>query len=132
MFFVGLLLCGAILTMSSCKKDDPVIPNAYVPQFSASAMPTTVGGVELLDFFIVCTSDDYELITVKVKYPGGAGDDTFTGSGMILAVDEPISFPQYFTKLLGTWTFTIKGNIKTGSHAGTSFAATTSVMVAGK
>lgn len=132
MLFTGLLISGAILTMGSCKKDETPVPQAYVPGFSATAMPTTVGGVEALDFYVVCTTDDYELITVKVKYPGGAGDETFTGSGMILAQDEPISFPQFFPKLLGTWTFTIKGNVKTGTHAGTSFSATTTVAVAGK
>lgn len=122
---------------TSCKKDDSdpeptPTPVAYVPTFSATYFSVASGGVDVLDFYITCTSDDWEMIKVDVIYPGGAGNDLFTGNGALQLKGNPFTFPQYFLKLGGNWTFNITGNIKSGANLGTSFVVSTSIAVSGK
>ncbi|RLD32008.1 MAG: hypothetical protein DRI72_07910 [Bacteroidetes bacterium] len=127
---LGMIMMAVLVTFSSCKKDDPEPPPAaYVPVFSSTSI--TIDATTI-DFYITCTTDDYELIKVDVKSPGALQDDTYLGNGMILITGEPITFPNYFVRTSGTWTFIITGTIKSGAHVGTSFTASTSVSVSGK
>jgi|APDOM4702015191_1054821.scaffolds.fasta_scaffold319640_1 hypothetical protein len=129
--FVGLFFMLFLITATSCKKDeaDPVTPPAaYVPVFSATSLAIDASTI---DFYITCVTDDYELVKVEVIYPGGLGSETFTGPLMIVK-GSPITFPNYFTRMSGNWTFRITGTIKSGTNTGTSFVATTSVSVSGK
>jgi hypothetical protein len=131
---LGIMLLSMTFIYGSCnKKDDPTPPPAaYVPTFSATYFSVDMGGVDYLDFYITCVSDDWEMIKVIVTYPGGAGKDTFTGGGAIQLQGEPFTFPNYFLKLGGNWSFSITGNIKSGAHVGESFAVNTSISVSGK
>ncbi|MDT8392419.1 MAG: hypothetical protein RQ761_01150 [Bacteroidales bacterium] len=90
------------------------------------------GGVELLDFYITCVTDDWEMIKVIVTYPGGLGREEYIGSGQIMTTGSPFTFSNYFPKLGGLWSFAITGNIKSGVHVGESFVVTTTVNVTGK
>ncbi len=130
---MGLIMMFVLFTTSACKKKSdpaPVPPTpAYVPSFSATSI--SIDAVTL-DFYISCVTDDYELIKVEVKSPGGLQDDTFLGNGMLMIKNEPITFPQFFVRTSGTWTFLITGTVKSGTHIGTSFTASASVSVAGK
>jgi len=133
--YLGVILFSMTLVFAtSCSKDDPApAPEPdYVPSFSATYYSQNVGGVDYLDFYITCTSDDWEMIKVKVTAPGGAGTEEFAGSGAIQLQGEPFTFPQYFLKLGGSWNFTITGNVKSGSHVGESFSTTTSLNISGK
>ena len=123
------------MVYSDCNsKDDPEPPPtpAYVPVFSPTYFSVDLGGVQYLDFYITCTTDDWEMIKVDVIYPGGAGNDLFTGDGALQLRGEPFTFPNYFLKLGGSWTFNITGNIKSGTHVGESFVVSTTISVAGK
>ncbi len=118
---------------TGCKKAAPAPPPAaYVPGFSATAVPYNEGGVDYLSFMVSCTTDDIEIIKVVIHGPGGAVSDTFTGNGTIFIQNEPMTFSNDYVKLLGTWSFTITGNIKSGTHSGEGFSASTSVSVTGK
>jgi hypothetical protein len=101
---------------------------AYVPTFSSTSMAIDA---TTIDFYITCTSDDYDLVKVDVIYPGGLGTETYTGP-LNMTMNSPITFPNYFTRMSGTWTFKITGTISSGTHIGTSFLATTTVSVSGK
>lgn len=131
---VVALLSITMMVGTSCSKDDDPAPApvAYTPGFSATYFSVAGGGVDVLDFYITCTTDDWEMIKVDVIYPGGAGNDLFTGNGALQLRGQPFTFPQYFLKLGGTWTFNITGNIKSGTHVGESFVVSTSIAVAGK
>ncbi len=128
------MFLGMTVVLSSCQKDDPApAPTpAYVPSFSATYFSVNAGGVDVLDFYITCVSDDWEMIKVDVIYPGGAGNELFTGSGALQLRGEPFTFPNYFLKLGGTWSFNITGNIKSGTHVGESFTVSTTLAVSGK
>lgn len=130
---LGTVLMFVMFTTSSCKKkDDPEptpTPTPYTPVFSATSIAIDA---TTIDFYIACTTDDYELIKVEVKSPGALQDDTFLGNGMLLIRNEPITFPQFFVRTSGTWTFIITGTIKSGTHVGESFTVSTSVSVSGK
>ena len=139
-YLIGIVLMGAALTFSSCKKDDdpapaptpPVDPcDTYMPNFSPTYL-IIAGSPEMLDFYITCTSDDWEMIKVIVTYPGGLGTETYTGNGTIMTSGSPFTFSNYFVKLGGTWTFAITGNIKSGNCVGKSFTVMTSMTVTGK
>ncbi len=133
--FIGVILLGMTMIYGSCnsKTDpEPAPEPAYVPSFSATYYSQDVGGVAYLDFYITCTTDDWEMIKVKVIAPGGAGEDQFTGSGALQLRGEPFTFPQYFLKLGGTWTFNITGNVKSGTHVGESFSTSTTLNISGK
>lgn len=131
---LGVILLSMTMVYGSCnKEDDPVPPPApYVPGFSATYFSVNAGGVDVLDFYITCTTDDWEMIKVDVVYPGGAGNDLFTGNGALQLRGEPFTFPNYFLKLGGSWTFNITGNIKSGTHVGESFVVSTTIAVSGK
>ncbi|MDP2722737.1 MAG: hypothetical protein Q8O72_08270 [Bacteroidales bacterium] len=130
---LGIMLLSMMFIYGSCKKEDPAPPPAaYVPSFSATYYSIDAGGVSYLDFYITCVSDDWEMIKVVVTYPGGAGKDTYTGGGSIQLQGDPFTFSDYFPKLGGNWTFTITGNIKSGTHVGESFTTTTSLSISGK
>lgn len=136
-YLLGIVVMAAALTFSSCKKDDEEptptpTPSAYTPVFSPTYLVVNNGGTELLDFYITCVTDDWEMIKCTVSYPGGLGSDVFVGNGAIVIAGSPFTFSQYFVKLGGTWTFTIVGNIKSGAHLGESFTVVTSVTVTGK
>lgn len=128
------MLLSMTLVYGSCNKDDdPVTPEpAYVPTFDATYFSVFVGGVEVLDWYVTCTSDDWEMIKVEVVYPGGAGSELFTGNGAIQLRGEPFTFPQYFPKLGGNWTIKVVGNIKSGDHVGESFNISKSYSISGK
>jgi len=136
-YLLGIILIGASISLSSCKKDDdpapaPPAPAPYTPAFSPTYLVVNQGGAELLDFYITCTTDDWEMIKVIVTYPGGLGSEEYIGSGQIVTQGTPFTFSNYFVKLGGTWTFRITGNIKSGTHVGTSFTVTSVVTVTGK
>lgn len=101
----------------------------YIPSFSPTYLVVNQGGVEMLDFYLTCTTDDWEMIKVIVTYPGGLGSETYVGSGQIITAGSPFTFSNYFPKLAGTWSFSILGTIKSGAHVGESFTATTTVSV---
>ena len=133
---LALLLLFITLTSGLCTKeetvDPPPPPPDYIPAFSPTAAPVTIAGVEMLDFYITCTTDNWEMISVKITSPGGVGDATYSGNGSIVLQSETFTFPDFFPKLLGTWSFQITGNVKSGTHVGESFVATCSVSVTGK
>ena len=129
---LGMIMMTLMIITSSCKKedDDPEPPPAaYVPAFSSTSIAIDA---TTIDFYITCATDDYELIKVEVKSPAGLQNDTYLGNGMILIKGEPITFPNYFVRTSGTWTFVVTGSVKSGTHNGTSFVASTSVSVSGK
>jgi hypothetical protein len=133
---LGVVLFSLIMVYgTSCKKEEVVVtppPAAYVPGFSATYFTVNAGAVEVLDFYITCTTDDWEMIKVNVIYPGGAGNDEFPGSGALLTKGNPFTFTTYFPKLGGSWTFNITGNIKSGDHLGESFTVSTTVNISAK
>jgi len=118
-----------MITTSSCKKDEMIEEGDYIPVFSSTSIAIDA---TTIDFYITCSTDDYELVKVAVKSPGGLQDDTYLGNGMILIKGEPITFPNYFVRTSGKWIFNITGTVKSGSNIGTSFVASTSVSVSGK
>ncbi|HPE43440.1 MAG TPA: hypothetical protein PKV88_05110 [Bacteroidales bacterium] len=130
---LGTVMMFVMFTTSSCKKkSDPEpepTPTPYNPVFSATSIAIDA---TTIDFYISCTTDDYELIKVEVKSPGSLQDDTYMGNGMILIRDEPITFPNFFVRTSGTWKFIITGTIRSGAHIGESFTVTTTVTVSGK
>jgi len=138
LLLVGVVVMSMAMVFSSCKKDDDPAPTptptptTYTPTFSPTYLVIDQGGVEWLDFYINCTSDDWEMIKCIVSYPGGLGRDEFIGSGQIVTAGSPFTFSQYFVKLGGTWSFAITGNIKSGAHVGESFTVVTTVTVTGK
>lgn len=135
---LGVVVMSMAMVFSSCKKDDDddpaptPTPTAYTPVFSPTYLVVNQGGVELLDFYITCVTDDWEMIKCIVTYPGGLGSEEYIGSGQIVTQGSPFTFSNYFTKLGGTWSFTITGNIKSGAHVGESFVVVTTVTVTGK
>lgn len=133
LFALSVMLMAVVVTTTSCKKkDDPEptpTPSAYTPTFSATSIAIDA---TTIDFYITCVSDDYELIKVEVKSPGALQDDTYLGNAMLLIKGEPITFPNYFLRTSGNWTFIITGTIRSGAHIGTSFTVTCSVSVSGK
>jgi len=139
-YLVAVMFVSMALVFSSCKKDDdpapappPVDPcDTYLPNFSPTYLVFNQGGVDVLDFYITCTSDDWEMIKVIVTYPGGLGSETYTGNGTIMTAGAPFTFSNYFVKLGGQWTFAITGNIKSGNCVGKSFTVVTSMQVTGK
>jgi len=136
---MAVLLMSTAMVFTACKKDDdpaPVAPPVdpclnYQPVFSPTYL-VVAGQVELLDFYITCTTDDWEMIKVIVSYPGGLGNETYTGNGQIMTQNAPFTFSNYFPKLGGTWTFHITGNIKSGNCVNKSFTVTVSMQVTGK
>ncbi|MDA3943384.1 MAG: hypothetical protein PF694_07575 [Bacteroidetes bacterium] len=130
---LGVIMMTVLITTSSCKKkDDPApepTPTPYQPVFSATSIAIDA---TTIDFYIACTTDDYELIKVEVKSPGALQDDTYLGNGMLLIRNEPITFPNFFVRTSGNWTFIITGTIKSGANIGKSFTATATVSVSGK
>ena len=130
---LGVMLMAVVVTTSSCKKKDDAEPTpppaAYVPSFSATSIAIDA---TTIDFYIACATDDYELIKVEVKTPGGLQDDTYLGNGMLMIRGESITFPNFFVRTSGNWTFLITGTIKSGTNIGTSFTASCSVSVGGK
>ncbi|MDY0078575.1 MAG: hypothetical protein RBR87_15005 [Bacteroidales bacterium] len=130
---LGVMLMAVVVTTSSCKKkDDPEptpTPTPYMPSFTATSIAIDA---TTIDFYIACATDDYELIKVEVKSPGGLQDDTYLGYGMLMIRGESITFPNFFVRTSGNWTFIITGTVKSGTNIGTSFTATTSVSVSGK
>jgi len=104
----------------------------YIPSFSPTYLIVNQGGVDVLDFYITCTTDDWEMIKVIVSYPGGLGTETYVGNGQIMTQNAPFTFSNYFPKLGGVWTFSILGIIKSGQHVNESFTAVTSMTVTGK
>ncbi len=132
---IGVVLLSMTMVYGSCNKDDdpePPPPAPYVPGFSATYYSVDAGGVQVLDFYITCTTDDWEMIKVEVVAPGGAGTETFTGNGTIQLKGDPFTFTEYFPKLGGSWTFNITGNVKSGTHVGESFTVSTSLSISGK
>lgn len=130
MLAVAFFSAAMVLT-PGCKKDTPP-PAAYNPSFSATALPYNVGGIDYLSFMLTCTTDDIEVIKVELSGPGGSYSDTYTGNGSLFLRNEPMTLSSDYPKLLGTWTFTVTGNIKSGTHSGESFYGTTTVNVTGK
>ncbi len=128
---LGLILMFFLIAATSCKKEPAapdVPPAAYVPAFSATSIAIDA---TTIDFYITCITDDYNLVKVEVIYPGGLGTDTFQGP-LNLIKGAPITFPNYFTRMSGTWTFRVTGTISSGTNIGTSFVSSTSVSVSGK
>jgi len=138
-YLMAVLLMSTAMVFSSCKKDDDPAPappptdpcDTYMPNFSPTYL-IIAGSPELLDFYITCTTDDWEMIKVIVTYPGGLGTETYTGNGTIMTAGAPFTFSNYFVKLGGTWTFAITGNIKSGNCVGKSFTVYVSMQVTGK
>lgn len=131
---LGVILLSMTMVYGSCNKDDDPEPPppAYVPTFSSTYFTVFQGAVEVIDIYVTCTSDDWEMIKVDVIYPGGAGNELYTGNGMLQLRGEPFTFPNYFPKLGGNWTIAITGNIKSGTNVGTSFSVTQSLSISGK
>jgi hypothetical protein len=130
---LGFVMLAFVVTTSSCKKkDDPEpapTPAPYMPSFTATSIAIDA---TTIDFYIACATDDYELIKVEVKSPGGLQDDTYLGNGMLMIRGESITFPNFFVRTSGNWTFIITGTIKSGANINTSFTASCSVSVSGK
>ena len=103
----------------------------YLPNFSPTYLIIS-GTPELLDFYITCTTDDWEMVKIIVSYPGGLGNEAYTGNGQIMTQYAPFTFSNYFPKLGGVWTFSILGIIKSGQHVNESFSVVTSLTVTGK
>ncbi len=99
------------------------------PVFSPTYLIVSPGGTELLDFYLTCTTDDWEMIKIIVTYPGGLGSDAYIGNGQIITAGAPYTFSNYFPKHTGIWTFSILGYIKSGVHTNESFTVTTTLAV---
>jgi hypothetical protein len=136
-YLVGVILLSTLMVFSSCKKDEDEpaptpTPTPYQPVFSPTYLVVNNGGTEMLDFYITCVTDDWEMIKTIVTWPGGLGSETYTGNGQIVTSGSPFTFSNYFPKLGGTWSFSITGNIKSGAHVGESFVSNVSMQVTGK
>ena len=132
---VVIMLLSMTVVLGSCKKEESVDPPpaAYIPSFSATYFSAgVIGGIEVIDVYITCTSDDWEMIKVDVKGPGGGFDKLYSGNGALQLRGEPFTFTDYFPKLGGSWSFNITGNVKSGEHLGTSFVTSTQLNISGK
>ena len=101
----------------------------YTPVITASYQVVNNSGTDLLQFQLTCETDDWEPVKLIATYPGGFGSEEYIGNGSIIPKDSPYTFPNYFTKLGGTWTFSVLGYIKSGQHNGESFSVVTAVTV---
>lgn len=137
-YLMAIVLMSSAVMFTSCGKDDEPeptptpVPTAYQPVFSPTYLVTQLGADEVLDFYITCITDDWEMIKVIVTYPGGLGSEEYIGNGQISTSNTPFTFSNYFPKLGGTWSFAITGNIKSGTHVGESFVSVVSMQVTGK
>jgi len=140
LLLLGVVVMSMAMVLSACKKDDddpaptptPTDPcDTYVPSFSPTYL-VIQGNPELLDFYITCVTDDWEMIKCIVTYPGGLGSEEYIGSGQIVTQGSPFTFSNYFPKLGGLWSFAITGNIKSGNCVNKSFTVTAQVNVTGK
>ncbi len=90
---LGVILMAVVVTTSSCKKkDEPEptpTPTPYMPSFTATSIAIDA---TTIDFYIACATDDYELIKVEVKSPGGLQDDTYLGNGMLMIEERVLPF----------------------------------------
>lgn len=105
---------------------------SYIPNFYPTYLVVNYGGADLLDFYISCVSDDWEMNQIIVTYPGGLGGDTYIGNGQIITMGNQFTFSNYFLNLGGTWAFSFSGIVKSGIHINESFTSICSVSVSGK
>lgn len=128
---IAITLVSVTMIYGSCNKDsDPEpTPTAYAPIFSATSISGNVGGVEVIEFAVVCTSDDVNITKIVVRAPDG-NTDTYTG-GMFVQ-NQKMIIPATFVKLSGTWSFTITGSVSGGTHNGEGFTGSASVSVSAK
>lgn len=134
--FLAIVLVSMTFIYGGCNKDDDPAPTPtptdYHPVFSATYYSVDMGGVDYLDFRIACITDDWEMIKVIVTPPGGGNSMQYNGSGTIMTQNAQFTFTDYFLKLGGTWSFSITGNVKSGTNNGEGFTETVSVSVSGK
>ena len=75
----------------------------------------------MIDFYIICLTDDWEMSRVFVKYPDNLGSFEYFGGGNILLMGYPLSFSSFFPFHEGLWTFEISGILKSDQHYGEIF-----------
>lgn len=131
---LGVVALSFTMMYGDCNssKDDPTpTPTVYNPTFVATSVSGSSNGVDVIEFYIRCSSDDVELTRIDVKAPDG-GSFTYSGNGNIWLKDELMYIPDVFLKLSGSWSFTIAGTIKSGTHNGEGFTSSASISVSGK
>ncbi len=134
MTLLAIVTVSLSMIYGSCNKDDDdpaPVPTPYSPGFDVSSISGIVGGIEAIEFAIRCTTDDVELVRIDVRAPDGSSG-TYTGGGDIWLKDEMMYIPDTFPKVSGTWSFTISGTIKSGSHNGEGYSVSKSVPVGAK
>lgn len=58
-----MLVTLLMLAVSSCKKDEMIEEGDYIPVFSSTSIAIDA---TTIDFYITCSTDDYELVKVIV------------------------------------------------------------------
>ncbi len=127
---IAITLVSVTMIYGSCNKtDDPVAPAPYLPGFNATSISGNVGGVEVIEFAIVCTTDDVNITKIEVHAPDGS---TYTYTGGLFVRNQQMIIPDTFVKLSGNWTFAITGSVSGGTHNAEGFNASAAVSVSAK
>lgn len=127
---IAITVVSMTMIYGSCNKsDDTPEPTAYTPIFSATSISGNVGGVDAIEFAVVCTSDDVNITKIVVRAPDG---NSYTYTGGLFVQNQQMIIPDTFVKLSGTWSFTITGSVSGGTHNAEGFSASASVSVSAK
>ncbi|PLX02623.1 MAG: hypothetical protein C0595_10165 [Marinilabiliales bacterium] len=127
---IAITVVSMTMIYGSCNKDDEKVePTAYVPSFNATSISGNVGGVEVIEFAVVCTSNDVNVTKIVVRAPDG---NSYTYTGGLFVQNQQMIIPDTFVKLSGTWSFTISGSVSGGTHNAEGFDASASVSVSAK
>ena len=122
---LGVLIIMVALTMGGCKKknDEEHHPYSYSPSFVVIGEMYTSEGYTYFAFEFNCTSDAVEITEIMVVGPNGT--ETYSYGGEIYGQDIPFYLYDadgiIFLYNEGTFTFTIRGFIRSGSYSGDSF-----------
>lgn len=127
---IAITFVSMTMIYGSCNKsDDSVEPTAYTPGFNATSISGNVGGVEVIEFAVVCTTDDVNITKIVVRAPDG---NSYTYTGGLFVQNQQMIIPDTFVKLSGSWSFTITGSVSGGTHNAEGFNASVSVSVSAK
>ena len=129
-----MLLSITMVVGTSCKKDDPIptpTPTAYTPGFSATSAVyyDPVTGSDFMQFFFSCTTDNIQVISVQIISPAGMWNDIYDGGGVYYLMNETLTVRTQYQKLTGTWNIVLTGTVTSGTHAGESFTASSTLNV---
>ena len=120
-----MLINVSIFTISCVDTDNPT-PVDYTPLFHAMSIQDYIGGIDVIELGIKCSTDDIDITTFLVEAPDGT---TYTYSGGLYMQNELIVIPDTFVKLVGSWNISISGEVSGGTYDRLEFVAITSTTV---